>query len=68
MNVIINILDLNIENSRKYHYPHCGCTDICEYNDSIDCPKCRKEFEKQDCGELDDENIISIEEKLFITH
>jgi len=45
----------------KYHCPRCGGF---EYNESFNCFKCRLEFEKQDCDEFDDEDILAIEEKM----
>ena len=51
---------------RKYHCPRCGNEDIVDYTDSFDCPFCKLEFEKRDCDELEDSQILAIEEKLGI--
>ena len=56
-------LSLNMA-KKTYHCPRCGNKNIVEYSESFDCPVCRLEFEKKDCDELDDENVLAIEEKL----
>ncbi len=52
---------------KKYHCPRCGNEDIVDYTDSFDCPSCGFEFDKKDCDELEDSQILSVEEKLGIT-
>ncbi len=49
---------------KKYHCPRCGETNIYEHNNTFDCFKCNLEFDKEDCDNYDDEDILSIEEKL----
>ncbi|TFF90252.1 MAG: hypothetical protein EU548_03960 [Promethearchaeota archaeon] len=49
---------------RKYHCPRCGNEDIVDYTESFDCPSCKLEFEKKDCDELEDSQILAVEEKL----
>lgn len=51
---------------KKYHCPRCGNEDIVEYTDSFDCPSCEREFEKKDCDELENSQILSVEEKMRI--
>lgn len=51
---------------KTYHCPRCGNKEIIEYSDSFDCPLCSLEFEKQDCDELEDANILAVQEKLGI--
>jgi len=51
---------------KKYHCPRCGNEDIVNYTDSFDCPTCKLEFEKKDCDELEDSQILAVEEKLGI--
>ena len=51
---------------RKYHCPRCKTEEIIEYDDSFDCPICRLEFEKRDCDLYEDDQILSVEEKLEI--
>ncbi|MFX1276978.1 MAG: hypothetical protein ACFFBP_06820 [Promethearchaeota archaeon] len=44
--------------------PRCKNTEgLIEYDESFDCPKCRLEFSKKDLVELEDQDILSIEEK-----
>ena len=51
---------------KKYHCPRCGNEDIVDYTDSFDCPSCELEFEKKDCDELEDSQILAVEEKLGV--
>ena len=51
---------------KKYHCPKCGNKDIVEYTESFDCPSCKLEFDKKDCDELEDSQILAIEEKLGV--
>ena len=49
---------------KKYHCPRCGNEDVVNYTNSFDCPSCRLEFDKQDCDELEDSQILAVKEKL----
>ncbi|MBY9007893.1 MAG: hypothetical protein KGD63_14220 [Candidatus Lokiarchaeota archaeon] len=49
---------------KNYHCPRCGGVDIYELDDSFNCFNCKLEFEKKDCDEFNDENILSVEEKM----
>ena len=49
---------------KKYHCPRCGNKDVIYYSHSFDCPSCEREFEKKDCDELEDSQILAVEEKL----
>ncbi|MFX0072078.1 MAG: hypothetical protein ACFFAO_13400 [Candidatus Hermodarchaeota archaeon] len=51
----------------QYHCPRCGTKNIIDYEDTIECPRCRLEFEKSDFENFEDEDILSIEEKLDIS-
>jgi len=51
---------------RRYHCPRCKNEDIIEYGETFDCPKCVLEFEKKDFELFDDEDILSIQEKMRI--
>ena len=51
---------------KKYHCPRCKKEEIANYTDSFDCLSCNLEFEKKDCDELEDSQILSVEEKLGI--
>ncbi|TFG20506.1 MAG: hypothetical protein EU529_14765 [Promethearchaeota archaeon] len=51
---------------KKYHCPRCGNEEIADYTDSFDCPSCNLEFDKKDCDELEESQILSVEEKLGI--
>ena len=45
------------------HCPRCQNIAIIEHPDSIECPYCDLEFYKTDFNKLNDENILSIQEK-----
>ena len=49
---------------KPYYCPRCKSKDINEYDDTFDCIHCNLEFDKKDCDELDDDQILSIKEKL----
>ena len=50
---------------RKYYCPRCGNEKIVDYGETFDCPKCKQRFEKEDFNSgLDDDEILSVEEKL----
>ncbi|TFG21517.1 MAG: hypothetical protein EU529_13370 [Promethearchaeota archaeon] len=51
---------------KKYHCPRCGNKDIVDYTESFDCPSCKLEFEKKDCDELEESQILAVEEKLGV--
>ena len=52
---------------KKYHCPRCHNDKIIDYEDTFECPKCRLEFEKRDFELFDEDQILSIEEKLKLT-
>jgi len=56
-----------ISMNRKYHCPRCKNENIIEYDDTFDCPACNQEFEKKDFDLFDEENILSVQEKLNIS-
>lgn len=47
----------------SYHCPRCQNTKIIEYTKTIECPKCRLEFDKKDLETFKDDQILSLEEK-----
>jgi hypothetical protein len=47
---------------QKFHCPRCGSQDIIEYYDSIECPKCNLEFDKEFLGIIPDEDILARQE------
>jgi hypothetical protein len=47
---------------RSLYCPRCKNTEIIEYDETFDCPKCKLEFYKRSLSEFDDEDILSIEE------
>lgn len=49
------------------HCPRCRGKDLVIYEDSFDCLVCQLEFEKKDLILFEDEDILSIEEKLAFT-
>lgn len=51
---------------KKLHCPRCKTNDIVEYEDTFECTKCLMEFEKKDLELYEDEDILSIREKLDI--
>ncbi|TXT58454.1 MAG: hypothetical protein BAJALOKI3v1_1310003 [Promethearchaeota archaeon] len=51
---------------KKYHCPRCKSTEIYDYGERFDCMKCLLEFEKKDFETLNDEDILSVQEKLKI--
>ncbi|MFX1237177.1 MAG: hypothetical protein ACFFAS_14895 [Promethearchaeota archaeon] len=51
----------------NFHCPRCGGKNLIMYDQSFDCVKCQLEFEKKDLDLYDDEDILSIEEKLSFT-
>ncbi|MBN1801091.1 MAG: hypothetical protein JW891_06250 [Candidatus Lokiarchaeota archaeon] len=46
------------------HCPRCQGKALAIYEKSFDCLVCQLEFEKKDLSLFDDEEILSIEEKL----
>ena len=50
--------------TKKFHCPRCKNDKIIDYGESFDCPICRLEFEKKDFDKYDEENILSVEEKM----
>jgi ribosomal protein S27AE len=54
------------EGTKKYHCPRCKSSKIYDYEERFDCMKCLLEFEKKDFETLDDEDILSTQEKLKI--
>ncbi|TFG01391.1 MAG: hypothetical protein EU539_14100 [Promethearchaeota archaeon] len=52
---------------KKYRCPRCHNDEIINYGDTFECPKCRLEFEKRDFKLFDEDQILSIEEKLKLT-
>ena len=47
------------------HCPRCGnIEDLIVFPDTFECIKCKKEFEKKDLELYDDDQILSIDEKL----
>lgn len=46
----------------KYYCPRCKSRDIIEYKNSIECPKCKLEFDKELFGVVDDENMLARQE------
>ena len=50
--------------TKKFHCPRCKNEKIIDYGESFDCPICRLEFEKKDFDKYDEENILSVEEKM----
>jgi ribosomal protein S27AE len=54
--------------TKKYHCPRCKSTEIYDYGERFDCMKCILEFEKKDFETLDDEDILSTQEKLKIVN
>ena len=53
---------LNVSN-KKFHCPRCGNINIVEYDKSVECPLCSQEFSKEDLEHLNDEDVLSLEEK-----
>jgi len=49
-----------------YHCPRCKSEKIIDYGTTFDCPICNLEFEKEDFELYDEENILSINEKLAV--
>ena len=49
-----------------YHCPRCKNEKIIDYGITFDCPICNLEFEKKDFELYDEENILSISEKLAV--
>jgi len=64
VHVLISPVDLSIRMKQEFHCPRCKSEDIIEYDESFDCPHCRLEFDKKDCEELEDDQILSVQEKL----
>ena len=44
--------------------PRCKGTRMIDMGDTIDCPDCRLEFEKDDINTLESDQILAISEKL----
>ena len=60
------MLPMADNNLRPLHCPRCKGTDLVDYGDTYDCKACELEFEKQDLKLYDEEDILSVEEKLGI--
>ena len=54
------------EDQKRLRCPRCKGTNLIEYDDSFDCLSCHMEFEKEDLLLYDEEDILSVEEKLGI--
>ena len=48
--------------SSIYYCPICKSKDIIEYDEYIECPRCKLDFFKDSLGEIDDENRLSVQE------
>ncbi|MHA1669039.1 MAG: hypothetical protein ACTSV5_00520 [Promethearchaeota archaeon] len=42
--------------------PRCGCAEIIEYDTTFKCKECNLEFKKEMIGDLDDEDLLSVQE------
>ena len=58
----------DLKETKNYHCPRCKSTEIYDYGERFDCMKCILEFEKKDFETLDDEDILSTQEKLKIVN
>lgn len=47
----------------SYRCPRCKKANVIEFTESIACPRCELEFEKEDLGTIDEDKILSIQEK-----
>jgi len=50
----------------ELHCPRCKGIDLIVYGKIFDCIKCHLEFEIEDLLQFDEDNVLSIEEKLKI--
>jgi len=50
--------------TEKYQYPQCKSKKIISYENTIECPICSLEFDKEDLEILEGDQILSIQEKL----
>ncbi|MHA1914470.1 MAG: hypothetical protein ACW986_03665 [Promethearchaeota archaeon] len=46
----------------KFHCPRCKSSDILEFDKFISCPKCALDFNKEDVGNIPDDQIVARQE------
>ncbi|TXT53247.1 MAG: hypothetical protein BAJALOKI2v1_1100009 [Promethearchaeota archaeon] len=68
--IILLMVNGEVMNSKdslkKYHCPRCQSKEIYDYGKRFQCKICELEFDKEDCDMLDDEDVLSVREKLKI--
>lgn len=47
---------------KKYYCPRCKTKKVIEYTDSIECPHCLLEFDKNQIGIIPDKDILAFSE------
>ena len=50
--------------TKNYQCPRCNNKKIISYENTIECPNCALEFDKADLDLLEENQILSIKEKL----
>lgn len=48
----------------KLKCPRCNTLNLIDYDEIVECPKCKLEFHKKDLLNLKDDEILAISEKL----
>jgi hypothetical protein len=46
----------------QYHCPRCKSSEVLEYDDFIECPKCLLDFDKGLFGKIPDDEMLSRQE------
>ena len=54
------------ENDENLYCPRCHGGDLINFGESLQCINCDMEFEKDDLELFDDDDILSIDEKLVL--
>ena len=50
----------------ELYCPRCHGDDLVDYGETFQCMDCDNEFEKDDIGKFDDDEILTIGEKLAL--
>ena len=54
------------EQDEDLYCPRCQGDDLIDFGESFQCVSCDLEFDKEDLDEFDDDDILSIDEKLAL--